>query len=73
MKKVILSALFFVALAFTACQKCSTCSYSYKLNGKDSTVTYGETCGNSKDIEQYESGVKSAAAINGGKVECTSK
>lgn len=58
----------------SACTKCSTCQYSYKYLGKDSTKTYPEQCGNKQELENYKSTVNQAAsADNGATVTCNEK
>jgi hypothetical protein len=68
MKKLIFSVsfLFLVSMAFTSCTKCTTCSYTYKYVGKDSTRLYPEECGSSKELDNFRIKVNADAALNNG-------
>ena len=74
MKKIILPLLFcasIIALS-SSCNKCSTCSYTYRPAGTaaDSTVEVAQDCGNKQDRTAYENSVKADAALVGGVVTC---
>lgn len=61
-------------LLFASCNKCTTCTYSYKYVGKDSMRLYPEQCGNKKDLDNYRQKVNTdASADNGAGVTCTDK
>lgn len=70
MKKFFFLAIVILGLALTACNKCSTCSYAYRIGSQDSTVTFPEQCGNKTEIDQYEDMVRAEAARNSGTVTC---
>ncbi len=70
MKKALSFVLIVIATITSSCNKCETCSHTFKLGGVDSTVSYPQTCGNKKDIEKYEQVVRADAAINGSVVTC---
>lgn len=68
------AAAILTSMIFASCSKCSTCSYSYKYLGKDSSKAYPETCGNKKELDNYRQSVNAAAAAdNGATVTCTEK
>lgn len=59
------------AVLFASCTKCTTCSYTYKYVGKDSTRLYPEQCGNKKELDNYREMVNiDAATDNGATVTC---
>jgi hypothetical protein len=63
-----------ISMLFASCTKCSTCSYSYKYLGKDSTRAYPEQCGNKKELDNYRIKVNSDASTdNGATVTCSEK
>ncbi len=70
MKKALSFVLIVIATITFSCNKCETCSHTFKLGGVDSTVSYPKTCGNKKDIEKYKQAVQADAAINGSVVTC---
>jgi hypothetical protein len=60
------------SMIFASCTKCSTCSYTYKYVGKDSTRNYPEQCGNKKELDNYRQMVNADASTdNGATVTCT--
>jgi hypothetical protein len=60
------------SVIFASCTKCTTCSYSYKLLGKDSSRSYPEQCGNKKELDNYRQMVNiDASTDNGATVTCT--
>lgn len=62
------------SMLFASCTKCTTCSYTYKYLGKDSSRAYPEQCGNKKELENYREGVNIDASIdNGATVSCTDR
>jgi hypothetical protein len=69
-KKVLLFGSIFSAILVASCNKCETCSHTFKLGGVDSTISYPQTCGNKKTIDTYEKGVSADAAVNGATVTC---
>ncbi|MES2838498.1 MAG: hypothetical protein V4667_13300 [Bacteroidota bacterium] len=73
MKKlaIILGVAFSATLLLSSCEQCSTCSYTTRFNGVDSTTTYPQECGNKSAIEDYETLVRTESAKNGGTVTCT--
>lgn len=76
MKKITSVIVFagFSIIMYSSCTKCSTCQYSYKYLGKDSTRVFAEQCGNKKELDNYKSTVNQAAsADNGATVSCTDK
>ena len=70
MKIALSFVLIVIATITSSCNKCETCSHTFKLGGVDSTVSYPQACGNKKDIEKYEQVVRADAAINGSVVTC---
>ncbi len=74
MKRIfLLLAICASAIVLTSsCQRCSTCSYTYKPFGStiDSTIAVPQECGNKQDRETYENSVKADAALVGGEVTC---
>ena len=69
-------ALFFLgALAFASCKKdsnyCSTCVVTD--NSGNVTKNYGEKCGTSTDVDNYEASCKSDASQLPGTFSCSHK
>jgi hypothetical protein len=58
-------------LAFASCSRCKKCSYSYKINGVDTTRSILEECGNNADLKLYEENAKAEAARNNSQSEVT--
>lgn len=71
MKKIasILGVAFSTAF-LTSCEQCSTCTYTYRLDGVDSTKAFPQECGSKKDIENYETIVRTESVKKGGTVTC---
>ncbi len=71
-KSILALTVLFSGFMFVACNKCSTCSYSFRYDTKDSTVNMAETCGSKKDISKYEDNAAAIAARNGSSdLKCT--
>lgn len=71
MKKGILMLVGFGMLTFTSCNKCSHCVVN---DSKGNVIKdYGEKCGASKDVQDYESSAKADAKQYGGICNCTGK
>jgi hypothetical protein len=67
-----LAAAVITSIIFASCTKCTTCSYAYKLAGKDSSKSYPEQCGNKKELDNYRQMVNAEASTdNGATVTCT--
>lgn len=64
--KVLTVAIMFVmALGFSSCKKCTTCSYDF------GTINYEEEyCGKSDEVEAFEDAAEAAAAIGGTTANC---
>lgn len=73
MKKlaIILGVAFSATLLLSSCEQCSTCSYTYRFNGVDSTKAFPQECGNKDAIEDYEKLVRTESVKLGGTVTCT--
>lgn len=77
MKKILtvitISVLFVGAFTMQSCKKCATCYYTYQAPGGTDilTYTYPELCGNSGDINDYETACANAAAVYGNQCTCT--
>lgn len=67
----LLIAVIAITLALPACQKCTTCSYTYQTQGQDETYTFPEVCGNKNDRDAQESACKTAAALAGTTCTCS--
>jgi hypothetical protein len=65
MKRLLLPAAFVAALSFSACNKCVTCEYTYRYNGKDSTIKRPEVCGNATEVANEENTAKAVSARAG--------
>ncbi len=60
---------FTVATTFSACNKCSHCKVT---NTNGTTIKdYGEKCGTSTDVNEYENSSKKDAVQYGGNFNCT--
>lgn len=57
-----------VALSFTSCKKCRTCTE--KNSAGDVEYTWPEVCGKKKDVDKYEDSAK-AAVDPGNTVTCS--
>lgn len=71
MKKGLLVLGLGMLLAFPSCKKCSHCVVN-DANG-NIIKDYGEKCGTSKDVSDYESSAKSDAKQYSGTCDCTGK
>lgn len=60
---------FTVAMTFSSCKKCSHCKVK-DANG-NTIKDYGEKCGTSKDVSDYENSSKRDAVQYGGTWSCT--
>jgi hypothetical protein len=70
----IFAAAIITSVLFASCTKCTTCSYTYKYVGKDSSRNYPEQCGNKTELDNYRQMVNAdASADNGATVTCTDK
>lgn len=73
MKTVFFALLFIVALtAFTSCESCLQCSYTYLEDGtgEEMTFDYGTQCSDKKSLQDYEARVKFVADSLGGTHVC---
>lgn len=71
MKKRILILAGFGMLLFGSCNKCSHCVVN---DSKGNVIKdYGEKCGTSKDVNEYESSAKEDAGQYSGTFDCTGK
>ena len=71
LKKTFLVTLisFTVATTFSSCKKCSHCKVT---NTSGTTIKdYGEKCGTSTDVNDYENSSKKDAVQYGGTFNCT--
>ena len=65
----ITSMFLFVTLTFSSCKKCSHCTIK---DSNGSTIKdYGEKCGTSTDVNDYENSSKKDAVQYGGTFTCT--
>lgn len=60
---------FTVAMMFSSCKKCSQCKVT-DSNG-NTIKDYGEKCGTSTDVNEYENSSKKDAAQYNGTFNCT--
>lgn len=73
MKTVFIAFLFIVGItAFSSCDSCLQCSYTYLNNssGQDTTVVFGNQCSSKRDLKDYESWVMNQADSLGGVHVC---
>lgn len=61
-----------LGMAFTACQKCETCSYTTRSsNGEQSTYSFPETCGPNYKRQMQEETCQTMAAALGTTCVCS--
>ena len=64
MKKLILVAIVAAAFAFTSCgEKCTTCTYTFEVNGAQQTVAAQEFCGSNSEVNDYKDAAQEAAEM----------
>lgn len=69
-KTILITMMFFsVTLVFSSCKKCSHCHVT-DVSGK-TIKDYGEKCGTSTDVNDYENSAKKDATQYNGTFSCT--
>lgn len=68
MKKIaiIVSTLAF-CLAMVSCgEKCTTCTFTYEVNGVSTDFPQNQVCGSKSEVDAYKATVQAAAELAGG-------
>lgn len=70
-KNTILLLAIIGTISFASCSRCKKCSYTYKVNGVDTTKSILEECGNNTELKLYEENARAEAARNNSQSEVT--
>jgi hypothetical protein len=74
MKKILsillLGSITLGGFSLQSCEKCTTCSYTYELNGQTKTFSYPEVCGDRDDVNDLEDLCEEEALAVAGSCNC---